>query len=229
MRPPPRAKNAPLTRTHGPDATRDTTRRRILRWLGGLPFLPLGLATALPASAATLHPTPADDIGPFYPLDWNGDIDADLTKLAGATGTAVEGTPLRVSGAVRDSAGKPVADAAVEIWQADARGRYRHPGVDPRTRDPAFQGFGRTMTDAQGRYSFLTILPGSYGSRPPHIHFRVAQPGRAEFVTQMYFRGNNREGNGYAPPEREALSVDVTAAKAGAPAAATFDIVLAAR
>ncbi|AKU10587.1 hypothetical protein AzCIB_0682 [Azoarcus sp. CIB] len=130
---------------------------------------------------------------------------------------------------MRDTAGKPVADAAVEIWQADARGRYRHPGVDPRTRDSAFQGFGRTMTDAQGRYSFLTVLPGNYGSRPPHIHFRVAQPGRAEFVTQMYFRGNNREGNGYAPPEREALSVDVAAAKAGTPAAATFDIVLASR
>lgn len=214
-------------RPHTADTTRGTLRRRLLRWLGGLPFLPLGLAaTALPAAAASLRPTPEDDIGPFYPLDWNGDIDADLTKLAGATGTTVEGTPLRVSGAVRDSAGKPVADAAVEIWQADARGRYRHPGVDPRTRDPAFQGFGRTMTDAQGRYSFLTILPGNYGSRPPHIHFRVAQPGRAEFVTQMYFRGNNREGNGYAPPEREALSVDVAPAKAGAPAAATFDIVL---
>ncbi|MCC4115114.1 hypothetical protein LLG90_07095 [Aromatoleum toluclasticum] len=211
-----------------PDTTRGTLRRRILRWLGGLPFLPLA-TTTVPAGAATLRPTPEDDIGPFYPLDWNGDIDADLTKLAGTTGSGVEGTLLRVSGAVRDTTGKPVADAAVEIWQADARGRYRHPGVDPRTRDPAFQGFGRTMTDAQGRYSFLTILPGNYGTRPPHIHFRVAQPGRAEFVTQLYFRGNNREGNGYAPPEREFLTVALTPGKTGAPQSATFDIVLAAR
>lgn len=217
---------------HNPTHTQTpgTPRRRILRWLTGLPFLPLGwAATALPANASTLRPTPEDDLGPFYPLDWSGDIDADLTKLAGATGTSVEGALLRVGGTVRDTAGKPVADAAVEIWQADARGRYRHPGVDPRTRDSAFQGFGRTMTDAQGRYSFLTVLPGNYGTRPPHIHFRVAQPGRAEFVTQMYFRGNNREGNGYAPPERAALSVDLTPATAGTPAAATFDIVLAAR
>ncbi|NMF91218.1 hypothetical protein [Aromatoleum petrolei] len=218
-----------LTRNPVPDTSRHTMRRRTLRCLGGLPFLPLGLAAAFPTDAATLPPTPEDDIGPFYPLDWGGDIDADLTKLAEATGTTAEGVSLRVGGTVLDTAGKPVADASIEIWQADARGRYRHPGVDPRTRDPGFQGFGRTMTDARGRYSFLTIVPGNYGSRPPHIHFRIAKPGRLEFITQMYFRGNNREGNGYAPPEREALSVDVTPAKGATPATATFDIILAAR
>jgi protocatechuate 3,4-dioxygenase beta subunit len=209
-------------------------RRRLMHWLSGLPLLPFAgslLAQAPGRTATPLRATPEDDLGPFYPLDWGGDIDADLTRLGNAA-SAAEGRRLQLGGVVRDTRGQPVADAAVEIWQADTRGRYRHPGVDPRTRDAGFQGYGRTMTDADGRYSFLTIMPGNYGSRPPHIHFRVAQPGRAEFVTQMYFRGSNREGNGFAPPEREALTVDLLAADkypADGALSARFDLVLAAR
>lgn len=209
-------------------------RRRLMHWLSGLSLLPLAgslLAQTSDRAAVPLRATPEDALGPFYPPDWGGDIDADLTRLNTA-GTAAEGQRLQLGGVVRDTRGHPVADAAVEIWQADAGGRYRHPGVDPRTRDAAFQGYGRTMTDADGRYTFLTIMPGKYGSRPPHIHFRIAQPGRAEFVTQMYFRGNNREGNGFAPPEREVLTVDLVAQdKSGAngAVAARFDLVLAAR
>ena len=219
---------------HATPPDRRSMRRRLMHWLSGLPLLPFAgslLAQAPGRTIAPLRATPEDDLGPFYPLDWGGDIDADLTRL-GNTASAAEGRRLQLGGVVRDTRGQPVADAAVEIWQADTHGRYRHPGVDPRTRDPGFQGYGRTMTDADGRYSFLTVMPGNYGSRPPHIHFRVAQPGRAEFVTQMYFRGNNREGNGFAPPEREALTVELLAADkspADGPLSARFDLVLAAR
>lgn len=217
-----------------PPPDRDPMRRRLMHWITGLPLLPLagGLLVPLSGRAAPLRPTPEDDLGPFYPLDWGGDIDEDLTRLASAAGTPANGQRLRLAGVVRDTAGRPVADAAIEIWQADTHGRYRHPGVDPRTRDAGFQGYGRTMTDTEGRYGFLTIMPGNYGTRPPHIHFRVAQPGRAEFVTQMYFRGNNREGNGNAPPGREALTVEAVAdGKSGPdrPLSARFDLVLAAR
>lgn len=204
------------------------SRRQVIRWLPALGLAPLATALLRPATGhAALRPTPPDDLGPFYPLDWSGDIDADLTHLGDGTPTA-DGHRLEVSGTVRDTTGMPLVGAVVEIWQADAVGRYRHPGVDPRTRDARFQGFGRTLTDAEGRYHFTTIMPGNYGSRPPHIHFRVAQAGRREFVTQMYFRGNNREGNGYAPAEREALSVDLTGSEEGGrPSfAARFDLVL---
>lgn len=202
-------------------------RRQLMRGLSGLGLAPLAAALFRPgASHAALQPTPGDELGPFYPLDWSGDIDADLVRLG--SGDAAGGRLLELAGTVRDTAGRPLAGAVVEIWQADAAGRYRHPGVDPRTRDARFQGFGRTLTDAEGRYRFTTILPGNYGSRPPHIHFRVAPPGGRELVTQMYFRGNNREGNGYAPPEREALSVDLTGSEEGGRVgfAARFDLVL---
>lgn len=203
-------------------------RRRLMRWLSGLGLAPLAAALLRPGSSrAALRPTPGDALGPFYPLDWSGDIDADLTRLGDAA-AAADGHPLELSGTVRDTAGRPLADAVVEIWQADAGGRYRHPGVDPRTRDARFQGYGRALTDADGAYRFTTIVPGNYGSRPPHIHFRVVQPGRRELVTQMYFRGNNREGDGYAPPEREALSVELAGSEAGGRArfSARFDLVL---
>lgn len=181
-----------------------------------------GAAVVLPRvarAAPPLEPTPEDDWGPFYPPDWSGEIDADLTRFRGGR---AEGRPLRLAGQVRDGAGRGVADAVVEIWQTDARGRYRHPGVPERLRDPGFQGYGRTTTDGAGRYAFLTVLPGRYGTRPPHIHLHVAAPGRRDFVTQVYFRGDNREGGlgNVVPPGRERLSVDLGSD------GARFDIVL---
>lgn len=202
-------------------------RRRLIRWLPVIGLAPLAGGLFRPGvGTAALNPTPTDDLGPFYPLDWSGDIDADLTRFG--AGAPADGHQLVVAGTVRDTTGRPLAGAVVEIWQADASGRYRHPGVDPRTRDARFQGFGRTLTDAEGHYRFTTLMPGNYGSRPPHIHFRVAQPGRRELVTQMYFRGNNREGNGYAPPEREALTVALSGSEADGRASfsARFDLTL---
>jgi protocatechuate 3,4-dioxygenase beta subunit len=97
---------------------------------------------------------------------------------------------------VLDSDGRPVPDALVEVWQANASGRYRHV-VDtwPAPLDPHFDGLGRVVTDSLGRYEFMTIKPGAYpwgnhhnAWRPAHIHFSLF--GRAftqRLVTQMYF------------------------------------------
>ena len=119
--------------------------------------------------------------------------DADLTLRNG--GEAV-GQRILVFGRVLDSDGRPVPDALVEVWQANAAGRYRHV-VDtfPAPLDPHFDGLGRVVTDSLGRYEFMTIKPGAYpwgnhhnAWRPAHIHFSLF--GRAftqRLVTQMYF------------------------------------------
>jgi protocatechuate 3,4-dioxygenase beta subunit len=97
---------------------------------------------------------------------------------------------------VLDSGGRPVPHALVEVWQANAAGRYRHVADNwPAPLDPHFDGLGRVMTDSLGRYEFLTIKPGAYpwgnhhnAWRPAHIHFSLF--GRAftqRLVTQMYF------------------------------------------
>ena len=119
--------------------------------------------------------------------------DADLTTWA--DGEAV-GQRILVTGQVLDQDGRPVPSSLVEVWQANAAGRYRHTQDRwPAPLDPHFSGLGRTMTDADGRYSFLTVRPGAYpwrnhdnAWRPAHIHFSLF--GRAfvqRLVTQMYF------------------------------------------
>ena len=151
-------------------------------------------ALTVPVVAAAARPTPANPEGPFYPVHEQLDKDTDLTHIAGHEERA-NGEVIRVTGQVVDESGKPVPDALVDIWQANAAGRYQHE-KDPATAplDPNFQGWGMVRTDAEGRFSFLTIKPGAYAvngdwSRPPHIHFKVARRGYHELTTQMYFSG----------------------------------------
>jgi protocatechuate 3,4-dioxygenase beta subunit len=119
--------------------------------------------------------------------------DDDLT--VGAGGEAL-GQRIVVAGRVLDSDGRPVPDTLVEVWQANAAGRYQHEGDQhPAPLDPNFTGVGRCMTDDEGRYRFITIKPGAYpwrnhpnAWRAAHIHFSLF--GRAfpqRLVTQMYF------------------------------------------
>jgi protocatechuate 3,4-dioxygenase, beta subunit len=123
--------------------------------------------------------------------------DADLTIGTG-DGEAM-GQRMILEGRVLDSDGRPVPDTLIEIWQANAAGRYHHVVDDhPAPLDPHFSGVGRCLTDSQGRYRFVTIKPGSYpwgnhhnAWRPAHIHFSLF--GRAftqRMVTQMYFEGD---------------------------------------
>ena len=163
--------------------------RRGLLGLSGVAML--GAAGRSPA--ADLGRTPAQTLGPFYPIEKPLDRDADLTLIRGRKQRAA-GQVIHVLGRVLDARGNPVSGARIEIWQANAHGRYTHPNDrNPQPLDPNFEGYANLETDAEGRYRFKTIKPGGYpagagASRPPHIHFDVK--GRlSRLVTQMYFAG----------------------------------------
>jgi protocatechuate 3,4-dioxygenase beta subunit len=135
---------------------------------------------------------------PVYGHDQIIARDADLT-LNGRKDAEPLGERIIVTGRVLDEAGRPVPHTLVEIWQANAAGRYIHV-VDqhPAPLDPNFFGGGRCLTDAQGRYRFLTVKPGAYpwgnhpnAWRPNHIHFSLFGPSfLTRLVTQMYFPGD---------------------------------------
>ncbi|MDQ7829708.1 MAG: protocatechuate 3,4-dioxygenase subunit beta [Armatimonadota bacterium] len=124
--------------------------------------------------------------------------DSDLTRNAGTGGEAI-GERIIVTGRVLDDEGNPVPHTLVEIWQANAAGRYRHRRDQHHAPlDPNFLGFGRCLTDAQGVYRFVTVRPGAYpwdnhenAWRPAHIHFSLLGPTWASrLVTQMFFPGD---------------------------------------
>ncbi len=205
------------------------TRRAALA--AGAAALVLG-RSAPPARAAGLVPTPAQPEGPFYPVELPPESDFDLVRMAGA-GQPALGTVAHVEGRVLDRAGRPVPSARVEIWQCDARGRYRHPGDARGPRDEAFQGFGRVIADADGSYRFRTIRPVAYPGRTPHIHLAVLAPGAPRFVTQIYVAGeplNERDFllNSVRDPEARARLIMALEPSAGEPGAlqGRFDIVL---
>jgi len=155
-----------------------------------------GLATSLllpsHAFAATLASTPAQTEGPFYPVSFPADMDNDLVQVRGQQAQAI-GTVLHLQGRVLDTGGRPVAGARVEIWQCDAQGIYDHPGQPGRQRrDQAFQGYGRIVVDAEGRYSFRTLKPVAYPGRTPHIHFKVATASGGKLTSQFYVAGDPR-------------------------------------
>ena len=133
------------------------------------------------------------------PVFGEGDLletDGDLTSQH--AGEAL-GERIVVSGRVLDEDGRPVRNALVEVWQANAAGRYKHE-VDnhPAPLDPNFSGAGRVLSDDDGNYRFITIKPGSYpwgnhenAWRPAHIHFSVFGSAFTQrVVTQMYFPGD---------------------------------------
>jgi protocatechuate 3,4-dioxygenase beta subunit len=196
-----------------------------------LVVLAVALVLAAGAWAASLAPTPEQTAGPFYPSVLPEDRDADLVVIKGRDRQA-QGTVLHLTGRVTDASGAAVADALVEIWQADSYGRYLLPKDGaPGRRDPDFQGYGQARTDATGAYRFRTIRPVPYESRPPHVHFQVTHPRFRPLVTQMYVVGEpGRENPAYFGGQsvRDALSVTLRpadGAESGA-LAARFDIVL---
>ena len=156
--------------------------------LGGMAAAAATCGPLRPASAV-LAPTPRQTKGPFYPLTLPLDSDNDLVRVAGGARPAL-GTVTHVTGRVLASDGRPVPAARVEIWQCDANGRYHHPGDrNPSPADDGFQGYGQTLTDADGAYRFRTIKPVPYPGRTAHIHFAVSGPGFDPLITQMYVAG----------------------------------------
>lgn len=136
--------------------------------------------------------------GPIYGHSAIGPLDADLTRNAAKNGEPL-GERIIVAGRVLDEAGRPVPNTLIEIWQANAAGRYIHRRDQHHAPlDPNFHGAGRCLTDAEGRYRFITIRPGPYpwqnhhnAWRPSHIHFSLFGPAFCtRLVTQMYFPGD---------------------------------------
>jgi len=162
----------------------DTTRRKVL--LGAASLLSLSATSSLVSASQA---TPRASRGPFYPTDLPLDDDNDLAQVTGQTALA-RGKISHLSGRLLDLNGRPLQGARIEIWQCDANGRYRHPR-DPGQQpiDPGFQGFGHSLTNAEGRYRFRTIRPVPYPGRTPHIHVAVRLPGSPAFVTQLYVAG----------------------------------------
>ena len=134
--------------------------------------------------------------GPVFGFDDVKPGDSDLTHQHPG---APLGERIVVSGRVLDENSHPVANALIELWQANAAGRYRH-AVDDHDAplDPNFTGCGRVLTDSQGNYRFVTIKPGAYpwrnhynAWRPAHLHFSIFGIGLVQrLVTQMYFPGD---------------------------------------
>ena len=143
--------------------------------------------------AASARPTPSQTVGPFFHIGLRSEGQAELVS---------PGDPdaIRIEGLVLDGEGKPVNDALVEIWQANAAGRYAH-AEDTRGEiplDEEFRGFGRCATDESGRYGFVTVKPGPVpapggGTQAPHIDVSLFARGLLKrLVTRIYFPGEER-------------------------------------
>jgi protocatechuate 3,4-dioxygenase alpha subunit len=137
--------------------------------------------------------TPSQTVGPFFGLG----LDRNAQPLNVMVNEATEGERIRVEGTVLDGAAHPVDDALVEIWQANAHGRYRHPlDSGPARLDPNFLGFGRCATDANGMFSFETVKPGAIQgadgrAHAPHLSVTVFARGMlVHAFTRMYFDGD---------------------------------------
>ena len=135
-------------------------------------------------------PTAESPMGPFYPIIRPTDSDVDLTWVKGRNARAA-GQVIEISGRVFDLKGNPLPGATLELWQANAAGRYDHPS-DPATAalDPNFQGFAALRADANGEWRVITVKPAGYdspiGHRPPHIHFDLRSE-KTRNVAQLYF------------------------------------------
>lgn len=179
---------------HGPFSPRD--------WVSQPPYVhPEYKSTVLRGPTKPLIPlkqTLSEMTGPVYGHESVGPLDHDMTKNALINGEPL-GERIIVAGRVLGEDGKPLPNTLIEVWQANAAGRYIHKNDrHDAPMDPNFRGSGRCVTDADGRYRFYSIKPGAYpwgnhpnGWRPNHIHFSLFGPSFiTRLVTQMYFPGD---------------------------------------
>ena len=144
--------------------------------------------------------TPSQTVGPYfaYGLTSNGKYDWNDAFTNNLVTPDTSGERIRIEGQVFDGDGAVVPDCMLEIWQADAQGRFCDPQDSRALPNSTFKGFGRIGTDAKGGYAFDTIKPGAYpwgnhhnAWRPAHIHFSVfGHSFVSRLVTQMYFPGD---------------------------------------
>lgn len=182
----------------------------------------------------TIHAgTPSQTIGPFFHYA------LDQPEWSDLTANAPPGEKIVIEGQVVDGDRVPVDDALLEIWQANAEGKYDHPeDAQAGKPDPRFRGFGRALTNAQGRYRFTTLRPGRVPGRDgallaPHINVAIFARGLLkQLVTRIYFAGEPANetdpvltGIADATARRTLLAVRHEAG-AGRPATYRFDIVL---
>lgn len=156
-------------------------------------------STMLRHPTKDLHRADPEEIELWAPCFGHSDVDGHEADLTIQHRGEPLGERISVSGRVMDGDGRPVVGQLVEIWQANAGGRYIHQrDQHPAPNDPNFTGAGRCLTDAQGRYRFTTIKPGPYpwrnhhnAWRPAHIHFSLFGTDFTQrMVTQMYFPGD---------------------------------------
>lgn len=158
----------------------------------------------------------------------------NLARPAGKVENA-PGQLLYISGRVTDEKCVPIANAIVDVWQANPFGDYRWAARDELlTPEPVFAGTGRAVTDNMGHYQFITLFPGSYGRKAPHISMRITHPDFDALNTAMYFRGDRRNETDphfrtLKPQSRELLLGDVSMRQPtnhNAGLQSTFNIVL---
>lgn len=139
-----------------------------------------------------LTPTPSQTVGPFFHLGCT-----EQASVGSLVTPSTKGERIRLVCRVFDGDGQPVPDAMIEIWQANAEGRYAHPeDVQQKPLDPNFNGFGRLASDEQGSCVFETIMPGSVPGnddtfQSPHINVSIFARGVLKrLATRIYFAGN---------------------------------------
>ncbi len=162
-------------------------------------------SAAVAASAAACAATHAETEGPYYK--------AGAPKRSDIVTPGTQGKALVVTGAVRDTRCKPIANAKLDFWQADGTGTYDNQGYRLR---------GTTRTDARGRYTLTTVYPGLYPGRTRHIHVKVSAPGGAVVTTQLFFPGvPQNASDGIFDP-----TTVVKLKRSGTPRRATFTFVV---
>lgn len=181
-------------------------------------------------AAGELASTPAQTMGPFYPVQRLAEEDADLTWIKGHKKRA-QGQVIQVTGRVLDRQGNPVSGARVELWQCNSLGRYAHPNdIATAPLDPDFQGFAAIRAGSRGEWRITTIKPAAYdspiGRRTPHIHFDVAGKSH-RLTTQMYFSDDEATNTKDALYREMGGAAGRTVARLGASERYTWDIVLA--
>lgn len=166
-------------------------RKKFIRFLATVPLLNIPLRSTASQWVCAECKTQKDVEGPFYKAD------APLRSVIETDGEA-----LTITGRIfnADDCKSPLSHAVLDIWHCDHEGHYDMKG---------YGGRGRLATDKNGQYSFTTIFPPPYGSRPRHIHLKVRAEGYPELTTQIYFKGDPNIRNDFARDAEQSRVIEL--------------------